>query len=240
MSTAPVQVPPFIADWELVTSYAEAVEVLGSPDFKAGRLETESLPFRGDVLIELDGHEHRPRRQLEGRLFSRAAIRHYETNVLDATIGRVLAESAAQREADGVVHVNLVDLANTLFLRIAATIIGLDDVETRARTALLNQYFSVLDNAIVVKWSERDHAEVVREGLVAKAAFIRDFVAPSVERRRPLVAAYHAGSLEREQLPMDLLSLMLLHPQPDWDDDLLPREAILYLSASIGSSSSAL
>ncbi len=88
-----------------------------------------------------------------------------------------------------------------------------------------HRYFGVLDNAIVVKWSERDHAEVVREGLAAKAGFIHDFVAPSLERRRPLLAAYHAGSLDREQLPMDLLTLMLLHPQPEWDDDLLSREA---------------
>lgn len=235
-----VEVPPFIAEWELVTSYAEAEEIIKSPDFKAGRLETESLPFRGDVLIELDGAEHRPRRQLEGQLFSRAAIRHYETSVLDATIKRILQDAASPRGADGVVRANLVELANHLFLQIAASIIGLDGVDTHERTELLKRHFVVLDNAIVVKWSTRDHAEVIEEGLAAKHAFVRDFVAPSLARRRALIAEVEAGTRARDELPSDLFTLMLLHPSPDWDADLLHREAILYLSASIGSSTAAL
>ncbi len=238
--TVPVDVPPFIADWELVTSYAEAEEIIKSPDFRAGRLETESLPFRGDVLIELDGAEHRPRRQLEGSLFSRAAIRHYEAEVLDATIQRILFDAAGDRGPDGVVRANLVQLASHLFLQIAATIIGLDGVGTRERTEMLNRYFVRLDNAIVVKWSTRDHADVITEGLETKQNFIRDFVAPSLARRRALVAAYQAGSGGRQDLPADLFTLMLLHPSQDWDADLIHREAILYLSASIGSSTAAL
>jgi cytochrome P450 len=238
--TSTVSIPPYIADWELITSYTEAEEIIRSSDFRAGRLETESLPFRGDVLIELDGAEHRPRRELEGRLFSRAAIRHYEGRILDQTILRNLTDVAATPDADGVVRANLVDLTTSLFLQIAASVIGLDDVETTARTALLSRYFSVLDNAIVVKWSTRDHQEVIDEGLAVKQQFIRDFAAPSLERRRALVEEHQAGRLSREDLPMDLFTLMLLHPSPAWDADLMHREAILYLSASIGSSSAAL
>src|ERR1700712_4955485 len=141
-----VHIPPFIADWEIVTSYAEAEEIIRSSAFRAGRLETESLPFRGEVLIELDGAEHRPRRELEGRLFSRAAIRHYEAQILDQTVERNLLDLARARAADGVVRTNLVDFATNLFLQIAASVIGLDDVDTPARTALLGSYFGVLDN----------------------------------------------------------------------------------------------
>jgi cytochrome P450 len=232
-------IPPFIADWELVTSYAEAEEVIKSPDFQAGRLETESLPFRGTVLIELDGEAHRARRQLEGPLFSRAAIRFYELNVLDEMIRRNLADAARHRDADGVVRANLVDLSTSMFLQVAAQIIGLDGVDTEARTARLNRYFTALDNAIVVKWSTRDHQEVIREGLEAKTGFIRDFVAPALERRRALIADFQAGRVQREALPLDLFTLMLLHPSPEWDADQITREAIGYLAATIGSSTAA-
>ncbi len=125
-------------------------------------------------------------------------------------------------------------------LQIAASVIGLDDVDTPARTALLGRYYGVLDNAIVVKWSTRNHQAVIDEGPAVKQEFIRDFVAPSLERRRALIEDLTAGRLRREDLPMDLFTLMLLHPSSGWDGDLMHREAILYLSASIGSSSAGL
>ena len=234
------EIPPFIADWTLIVSYQEAEEVLKSPDFRAGRLEDESLPFRQDVLIELDGEEHRPRRQLEGQLFSRAALRLYETEVLEPAIARCLRDAASRRGPDGVVRANLAALARNMFLQIAAQVIGLDGVDTEERTERLAATFGVLDNAIVVKWSTRDHQEVIREGLAAKAAYTRDFVGPSLARRRALVAEHQAGRLGAAALPSDLLTLMLLHRAPEWDADLFVREAILYLSASIGSSSAAI
>jgi cytochrome P450 len=238
-AAAAVEIPDYVADWAIVTDFREAEEIVQSPDFHAGRMENESLPFRGDSIIELDGSAHVPRRQLEGPLFARAALRHYEAEVLDRSIQRCLAEIASQRDADGVVRANLVELARTILLQIAAALIGLDHVDTPDRTARLGDYFAPLDAGVVVKWSTRDHAEVIREGLGAKQGFTNDFVGPSLERRRRLVEQYQAGGLGRDDLPQDLLTLMLLHASPEWDEDLMVREAILYLAASIGTSSSA-
>jgi cytochrome P450 len=236
---ASVEIPGYVADWEIVTDFREAEEIVQSPAFHAGRMESESDPFRADTLIELDATEHVQRRQVEGRLFARTALRHYEADVLEQAVDRCLADLASHRDGDGVVRANLIELARTMFLQIAAAIIGLDDVSTEERTALLACQFAALDAGVVVKWSTRDHAEVIREGLAAKEAFVRDFVAPSLERRRTLLAEYRAGDRARDQLPEDLLTLMLLHASPDWDQDLIVREAILYLAASIGTSSSA-
>src|SRR4051794_13139401 len=234
-----VEIPDFVADWEIVTDFWEAEEIVKTPAFHEGRLEDESLPFRGDSIIELDGAEHLPRRRLESQLFARAALRHYETAVLDQSIQRCLDDLKARRGPDGVVRVNLIELSRTILLQIAAAIIGLDAVDSAERTALLADYFAPLDAGVVVKWSSRDHAEVIREGLAAKAGFIRDFVGPSLERRRALLAEHQAGNLKRADLPNDLLMLMMMHPNPEWDEDLVVREAILYLAASIGTSSSA-
>jgi cytochrome P450 len=240
MSTlAPVEIPGYVADWEIVTDFREAEEIVQSPAFHAGRMESESDPFRADSIIELDGAEHTPRRNLEGRLFARAALRHDEAEVLDASIQRCLADLAIHRDPDGVVRANLIELARTMLLQIAAAIVGLDDVDTPRRTGLLARQFAALDAGVVVKWSTRDHADVIREGLAAKRDFVSAFVEPSLERRRALVAEYQTGSRARGELPNDLLTLMLLHLSPDWDPDLVVRESILYLAASIGTSSSA-
>jgi cytochrome P450 len=240
MSTvSAAEIPSYVADWAIVTDFREAEEIVQSADFYAGRMETESLPFRGDSIIELDADEHVPRRQLEGRLFARAALCHYEVDVLDQSIQRCLADLATHRDPDGVVRANLVELARRILLRIAAALIGLDDVDTEQRTQLLARYFAPLDAGVVVKWSTRDHVDVIREGLEAKAGFVRDFVEHSLARRRRLVAEYRAGARAREDLPTDLFTLMLLHPSSEWDADLIHREAILYLAASIGTSSSA-
>ncbi len=236
----PIEIPSYVAGWAIVTDFWEAEEIVKSPAFHAGRMETESLPFRGDTIIELDGEEHLPRRRLESQLFARAALRHYEAQVLDQSIQRCLRDLAAQRGPDGVVRANLVELTRTILLQIAAAIIGLDAVDTPERTALLARCFAPLDAGVVVKWSTRDHREVIREGLAEKAAFIQHFVQPSLQRRRALVANYQAGRLRRQELPNDLLTLLLLlHPSPEWDEDLVVREAILYLAASIGTTSTA-
>jgi cytochrome P450 len=127
-----------------------------------------------------------------------------------------------------------------MLLQIAAGIIGLDGVDTEARTALLAGYQRALDQGFVVKWSTRDHAAVIREGLEAKRGFARDFLGPARARRQELVDAHRAGRLDRGDLPTDLLTLLLLHWDPSWDDDLPVREAIQYMAASIGTSTSAL
>ncbi|MBV9359037.1 MAG: cytochrome P450 [Chloroflexi bacterium] len=234
-----VEIPSYVADWCIVTSFWEAEEIVRSPAFHAGRMESESLPFRGDSIIELDGDEHTPRRRLEGQLFARSALRHYETEVLDRAIERCLADLARNRDPDGVVRANLVDLSRVILLQIAASLIGLDDVDTEARTRLLAECFAPLDAGVVVKWSARNHATVIHEGLLAKEQFRREFLDRSLARRRQLVSAHRSGQLAREALPRDLLTLMLLHPSDEWDEDLVVREAILYLAASIGTSSTA-
>src|SRR5258708_37656077 len=131
MSTAAViDVPDYVADWAIVTDFREAEEIVQSPDFHAGHMETESLPFRGDSIIELDAEAHVPRRQLEGRLFARAALRHYEAEALDQSIQGCLTDLGSHRDPDGVVRANLVEVSRTILLQIAAALIGLDDLQT--------------------------------------------------------------------------------------------------------------
>jgi cytochrome P450 len=229
----------YIASMTKLTSFEEVEEVLKSRKVSAGKFEEESLPFRGDSLIELDGAEHLARRRLEAPLFSGEALTRYEVEVLDPAVERCFADLEADRGEDGTIRTDVVRLLRRMLLQIAAAVIGLDDVETPERTALLESYMYPLNEGVDVKFSTGDHEEVIREGLAAKEGFLRDLFLPSQEHRRRIVDRIRSGEVPESVLPADLISRMLLHHDDAWDDDLIAREAILYLAGATLTTSSA-
>lgn len=233
-----LETPTFIAGMTRITSFVEADEILRNREFAAGGFEDESLPFRGRTLLELDGDEHRQRRQLERPLFTRAMLDRYDHEVLGPTIERSISADST-RGADGIVRADLVKLSHRMFLQIAATIIGLDDVDTPERTTLLEDCLYALNAAFDVKYSTRDHDDVIAEGLAAKDRFRESFYEPSARRRAELIARHGGGELADEDLPTDLLTIMLRHHGADWDSDLPTREAILYLAGATSTTSNA-
>jgi cytochrome P450 len=96
-----------------------------------------------------------------------------------------------------------------------------------------------LNAAFDVKYSTRDHDEVVAEGLEAKQDFVDHFYGPSVERRAELLDRNRRGELADDDLPTDLLTLMLQHHGEDWDPDLPTREAVLYMAGATDTTSNA-
>lgn len=231
--------PPFIAQMLRITSFVEADEILRNPDFGAGRFEEESVPFRERTVLEIDGEEHRARRKLERPLFERALLDRQMREILEPAIARSLEQADAGRGPDGVVRADLARLSHRMFLQVAAAVIGLDDVETPERTELLERCMYKLNAGFDVKYSTRVHSEVVAEGLDAKKEFIESFYEPSVQRRADLLDRNRRGDLSDEDVPTDLLTLMLGHHHADWDPDLPTREAILYMAGATDTTSNA-
>jgi cytochrome P450 len=231
--------PPFVAGMTKVGSFVEANEILRDAAFGAGGFEKESLPFRGGTLLESDGEAHARPRRLESQLFASRMLDRYEEEFLEQAIERCLREADASRGADGVVRADLVRVTRRIFLQIAAAVIGLDAVGTPERTDLLERCMYALNAAFDVKFSTRDHAEVVAEGLAAKADFVEHFYSPSVERRADLLGRYRGGEIGETDLPGDLLTAMLRHHDDSWDADLPVREAILYLAGATETTSNA-
>jgi cytochrome P450 len=229
--------PPFIASMLRITSFAEADEILRNPEFGSGRFEEESLPFRGDTLLELDGDEHRQRRKIEIPLFAKGMLERHEREILEPVIERSLAEAEADRRPDGLVATDLVRLSHRMFLQVAAAVIGLDGVDTPERTDLLESCMYKLNAGFDVKYSMRDHPEVIAEGLAAKEQFREHFYEPSIRRRAELLRQHEDGELD--QLPMDLLTLMLRHHVDEPDPDVATREAILYMAGATDTTSNA-
>lgn len=215
-----------------LTSFVECDEVLRSRDFVQGS-HTESAPFFGMSLIKIDGDEHFERRRLESPLFSKAALEYYETEALAPHVETVISWAAdRQRADDGIVRVDLAQMLRKILARITATVTGIDGVEGEASTERFFYFVGELGAGATVEWSTENHEEVIRRILVVRDEFVREFFAPSLERRRHLVDRFNRGELAEEQLPRDLLTLLLRNWQHDWEDELILRESTLYYVAA--------
>ena len=222
---------PHIQGIQHFTTYAEVDEILRSKEFRQGSHQ-ESQIFFGDSLLTIDHDQHFERRRLEAPLFRKAALEYYEREELIPLIDVALEEAARARGDDGVVRAELCSLLRTMLARISAVTTGIDGVDTPERTDAFRHYVEQLGFGATVEWSTEDHDEVIERILAVRSDFERDFYTDSVERRRALIAQFEAGEIERDDLPNDLLTLMYLHWNDEWDDKLPLREAALYLVAS--------
>jgi len=222
---------PHIEGIKHFVTYTEVDEILRSHDFRQGSHQ-ESQPFFGDSLLTIDHDQHFQRRRLEAPLFSKAALEYYEREELVPLINQALAELKASRDDDGLVRADLCSLLRTMLARISAVTTGIDGVDTPERTDAFRSYVEQLGVGATVEWSTEDHGEVIDRILAVRKDFERDFYDASVARRKALIAQFEAGEIERDDLPRDLLTLMFLHWNDEWDDELPLREAALYLVAA--------
>lgn len=225
------QAPAHIASMTTISDYREIDEILRSKDFRQGS-HTESKPLFADSILLLDGPEHRERRRMENPLFDRTALLSYDHSALNPVVEQMVGDCLAGAGPDGRVKVDLMVLVRAMLYRIAAATTGIDGVDTPERTERFRWFLEQLGAAATVEWSTEDHDEVLARGLAQREAFVEEFFGPSRRRRQELVAEYRAGTVAREDLPVDLLTLLYLHWDESWDDGLPLREATLFLVAA--------
>ena len=210
-----------------ICSYEAGMEALRSRALSEDT-RSETADIMGRTLITLEGKEHLQRRRLANQIVSRDCLQWLEQGAIQAVLERCLddIELGPNGEAKG----DLIPLSRLIFVRIAALTIGLDDVEDRERAEELLGLVQILNQAVSIRWSSRDHAVVMREAVAAKQALAERFFTPSFTRRqrRTEDAGYDAAV----SFPMDLLSVLAAHPDPSWDDELPLRETIFFLGAS--------
>lgn len=222
-----------------LSGFLECQEVLVSSEIRTGSFETESAPFRQDTVIEVNGNAHREHRRLASRLFAKSSLAFYEQNLLEPAIRTRLIELAGTRDPIGGVRADLGRIVRRMMVTVAANIIGLDGVDSNENCDALLAHGDLLGAGADVKWSHKDHATVVAEGIDAKQRFVDDFYAGSAARRQAMVARVRAGHAAQSELPSDLITLMLLEDPAVWDEALRLREATFYLMAGIRTTASA-
>lgn len=212
---------------EVQVSTVEGVaEVLRSPHL-AQALYDEGAVIMDQVLLTLHGEEHRKRRMLEFRVFRRDFFRYYETQVFPRTLNETMAVALAAGKAD------LVDLGYRVTMNLTADFAGIDRPRRDAEETreLLDLVITFSEGATLVH-STRDKEEVRREVRDALSRFEDAFLAPSVARRQALLGDFEAGRIGEDDLPRDVLTVLLRNEdQLELPRDLLRREIAFYLQA---------
>lgn len=216
-----------------ITDYWEAQDILRSASFASDLHNRHSYPVVGESILTLERDAHLQRRRKELPLFSRPAIERYE---FEAVVPSIREAFAGAREGD--LTLDLLRVMQTALLRVSAAVIGLDDVTRPDQAQHLRSIAQRVGEAASAEWTTGDVEEIVRQALEAKQEFVAAFYGPARSRRGELVAAWRAGTLDEEELPLDLITV-LEKAYSDWDEDKLLRECLFYLAASSSTTTNA-
>lgn len=209
-----------------VAGYKEANQALALPDLKQS-LYDEGKVLMDRVLVTLDGEDHRRRRLLEMRIFKKDFFHYYEKQVLPAVVERTLARFRATGRAD------LMDFGRRSMLDLTADFAGIDrPTNSDAERDALVKIIHGLGAAATLGQYQGDR-EAVRESVrQTLREFDAKFFTPSMERRQALVARHARGEIGEDQLPRDILTILLRNEDGvALDRDMILRETGFYYLA---------
>lgn len=200
-----------------VSTYRQAREAFRQKELRQA-LYDEGDVVMADVLVNLHGADHRARRRLENRLFRKDTHRRYERESFPPVVAATLAPHVSNGRAE------LVTLSHELMMNLAAFTAGVDRPRgSRAETMHLYAYLMLFIQGATLAHYTGDRDAKRDEVAAGLAAFDVEFLAPSIARRRELIAAAATGSSDPADLPQDVLTTLLLH-----DDELsLPPDVVL-------------
>ncbi len=209
-----------------VSSYAGAMAVLKHPDLVQALYDAGASVMQ-DALISLHGQAHAQRRVVEFSVFNRSFFRQYQRELFPAILEPVLTPYLQQGEAD------LVELGYRVTMNLTADLAGIDRTAgTVAETQQLLQLVKTFSTGATLAHSTLDPALVNDQVAQAMAVLETEFLLPSVERRKELLAA-------GVELPNDVLSKLLADKKTPLRGDGLLREMAFYLQAGAHSTANA-
>ena len=209
-----------------ITDYKIASKVLRQRNLRQG-LYDEGAVLMDGVLVNLHGDRHKARRGLENKVFRRDFFHFYEQEVfpasLQATIDRFVAEGGG----------DLVDFGFRAMMNLTIDFAGVDrpdksDEETDTLLRLLRSFAL----GTTLAHSKDDREKVRQQVRDALAEFDSRFLQPSIARRQRLIDTFEAGSIAEEDLPRDMLTVLLRNEDNiDLPDDVLLREMAFFFVA---------
>lgn len=225
---------PELSDFQKITDYEEAHEILQSGSFAIALHSLRTAPIQYGNLMSLVGDEHQARRRAVMTIFARPIHKRLELGLVLPLLRELLAE--ARIPADEYVRLDVLQLVRNSLHRLTAAVVGLDGVDTDAAAEELRLIAERIGNVAGIEYMNRDPEEVMQEGLAAKETFATKYFRPSLLRRRALVA----DSDDPQSLPKDLITVMLLEDcYDDSDEDLMLKESLFFLIAAANTTSHA-
>lgn len=210
----------------IVSGVHEISAGLRHPDLKQA-LYDEGAVIMADTLLTLHGERHRARRKLELRVFRKDYFLWYERSVFPKTVQISLREDLAAGRSE------LVDLGYRVTMNLTADFAGVDrPAQTAEETAQLLRLVATFSEGATMIHTTRPKDEVRAEVREAIADFEPQFLAPSVARRRALLDDFKNGVIEEDDLPRDVLTVILRDGDPqEFTREVLTREIAFYLQA---------
>ncbi|HEU5288274.1 MAG TPA: cytochrome P450, partial [Candidatus Limnocylindria bacterium] len=194
--------------------------------------------IRDGIVSIAHGATHRARRRIENTRFRAEVLRLYERELFPGVMNELLDTLITSDRVD------LFPIGEMLSVVLAARRAGieydpssLDDLRTLVRHVdAFSQGSAILD--------AKDPDAVRALVRAAYEDFERDFVRPAWERRAELIDAVRRGEAREQDLPQDILTVLLLHradPSLELGDDgRVVREVATYLQGGTHTSAQTL
>jgi cytochrome P450 len=217
-----------------VTSYEVAKDCYRNKDLRQALYDAGEV-IMADVLVNLHGDAHRNRRRLENRLFRRDTFMFYERELFPAIIAETLAPHLAAGRSE------LVGFSHQLMMNLAALTAGVDRPQgTPEETFRLYDYLTTFIEGATLAHYTGDRAAKAREIEEKLGLFDADFLTPGIKRRKELLARVDAGELTDDELPRDVLTVLLRNEDNlELTHDIIRREVAFYLLAGAHTSATA-
>ena len=211
-----------------VSRYHDVEHALRINDLKQS-LYDEGKILMDKVLVTLHGDEHRQRRSVESQLFRKNFFRIYENQVFPGLLQETLDQFLTTLSLD------LKELGYRIMVHLSLSFAGIDRVEGTVEEANAQHRLLIqLGQAATIGQFKGDREPIFQEIREAIDEFREHFFLPSRTRRLELINDYRAGNISEENLPRDILTILLMHDEElAMPDELMVREvAFFYLAAS--------
>lgn len=217
-----------------ITTFDQARECYRQKDLRQALYDAGDV-IMADVLVNLHADEHRARRRLENRLFRRDTFFAYEREmfpeIIEATVKPYVAEGRAE----------LVDFGHQLMMNLAALTAGVDrPLGTPEETFRLYDYLGTFIEGATLAHYTGDKEAKAAEVQAKLEQFDREFLEQGIALREALIAQLDAGEIDEEDLPKDVLTVLLRNQDKiPMSRESLRREIAFYLLAGAHTSATA-
>ena len=210
------------------TKYEDAIKIYREKNLMQA-LYDEGEIIMDQVLVCLHGDDHRKRRKVENKVFSRETFRLYETDIYPLTLDQTIQPFLKKGKMD------LVDFGFRVLLNLTADFSGVDRPEkSPEETETLIKLLKIFASGATLAHSTRDRDEVKEEIKVALKEFESKFLGPSIKRREELIKSSNENELPTGVLinRQDILTALLNNQDKlQLPYDVLMREIAFYLLA---------
>ena len=217
--------------------------VTHSPDLFASRASDEVngeinvREFLAASMMYTEGDSHRLRRKLLNPLVRADALQGIREDVVLPEADRLMALWLAEPDADGRYRMDLIEFLERIFIHFTARLIGLIDMDTDERLALMRSFAGPLAAGTSSGYlADRDDGQ--QEGAGGQAPLRRRSSSP--RRCAGTARCGPRSTPERsptQEVPSSLLKLVAAGAAPEWADEANAIvESTLLFAASVGTS----